>query len=162
MHCLKVNFKIHGTMSLKLIGVYWNHLFTVKSILMPNRKSVSLVTTNSLWQNEQTSVWTPCKSVITRTMSRYRITLNSPDFIRRMIMENFVNLHLIISKIKHWNVGQKTCFSHSSGHPSIHSALQPWVSLGLLDNQSPLLPVLCLLRPPLYSLCAQNRWSYLY
>jgi len=29
-------------------------------------------------------------------------------------------------------------------------ALQPWVSLGLLDNQSPLLPILCLLCPLSY------------
>ena len=31
--------------------------------------------------------------------------------------------------------------------PSILLALQPWVSLGLLDNQSPLLPILHLLCP---------------
>ena len=32
-------------------------------------------------------------------------------------------------------------------NPSILLALQPWVSLGLLDNQSPLLPILRLLCP---------------
>jgi hypothetical protein len=35
-------------------------------------------------------------------------------------------------------------------HPSILSALQPWVSLGLLNNQSPLLSIFCLLHPLLY------------
>ena len=35
-------------------------------------------------------------------------------------------------------------------HPFILSALQPWVSLGLLNNQSPLLSVLHLLHPLLY------------
>jgi len=37
-------------------------------------------------------------------------------------------------------------------HPSILLALQPWVSLGLLDNQSPLLPILRLLCPLSYLL----------
>ena len=40
-------------------------------------------------------------------------------------------------------------WSFTSVHPSI-SALQPWVSLGLRNNQSPLLSVFCLLHPLLY------------
>ena len=40
-------------------------------------------------------------------------------------------------------------------HPAILLALQPWVSLGLLDNQSPLLPILRLLCPLSYLHCPQ-------
>jgi hypothetical protein len=35
-------------------------------------------------------------------------------------------------------------------HPSILSSLQPWVSLGLLNSQSPFLSVFLLLHPLLY------------
>ena len=40
-------------------------------------------------------------------------------------------------------------------HPSILLAIQPWVSLGLLDNQAPLLPILRLLCPLSYLHCPQ-------
>ena len=41
-----------------------------------------------------------------------------------------------------------SCFaSHVNIHPSILSALQPWVSLGFLNNQPPLLSIFYLLHP---------------
>ena len=46
-------------------------------------------------------------------------------------------------------------FVHYNFHPSILLALQPWVSLGLLYNQSSLLYVLHLLHPLLYLHCFQ-------
>ena len=45
-----------------------------------------------------------------------------------------------------------------SPYPSILSALQPWVSLGLLTNQTPFLSVFRLLHPLLY-LCQSKLLS---
>ena len=46
--------------------------------------------------------------------------------------------------------GSQPSGSIKAGNPSILLALQPWVSLGLLDNQSPLLSILRLLCPLSY------------
>jgi len=64
-------------------------------------------------------------------------------FVRIFINEILCAFFMIL--VLKWN----------SIHPSILLALQPWVSLGLLDNQSPLLPILRLLCPLSYLHCPQ-------
>ena len=70
-----------------------------------------------------------------------------PRALRRLLASSCLSVRL-----SSWNNSSPTGRSFMKRYmsPSILSALQPWVSLGLLNNQSPLLSVFRLLHPLLY------------
>ena len=86
--------------------------------------------------------------------------------LRRSVVTGWINDGLVRTNSWFWWTSRGACGFHSMWakcwlanqllavyealHPSILLALQPWVSLGLLDNQSPLLPILRLLCPLSY------------